>query len=287
MKNAVPLPPASKPQVQPDRGQIVRVVHQASQRTGADFGFMLANASLESSMAPGAKNRTSSATGLFQFTESTWLAMVKDHGARHGLGQYAKAIQAKPGGGVTVADPALRREILELRKDPQLSALMAGEYARQNERYLEKRLGRQVGTAEIYAAHFFGPNGAAKLLQAVDRTPGAAAADVLPSAAKANRSLFYAKDGTPRSAGDLMALLARKIDRNDDARPPVQVADVPIPKLKPGSGTALAESTICPLPPHANALLLAQMYDGFESPLPEGEEMAAIELPVDADDDVT
>src|SRR3546814_13293493 len=86
--------------------------------------------------------------------------MVNTNGAEHGLDQYADKISGAGDGSYTVKDDALRREILGLRTDPRLNALMAGEYAKDNEAHLERTVGGKIGTTELYLSHFLGAGGA-------------------------------------------------------------------------------------------------------------------------------
>jgi len=202
--------------VSPTQREIRNSLANAANRTGVDFDFLLAKARVESGLRPGAAARSSSAAGLFQFTQSTWLSVIRDHGAKHGLAREAAAVMTDRSGAVDVADPALKREILALRKDPKVSALMAAEYARQNERYLETRLGREAGPADLYAAHLFGPAGAVRFLKALDADPAASAASLLPGAARANKSIFYA-GGRARTVAEIQDWLAGRLDLG---RPP-------------------------------------------------------------------
>ena len=121
--------------------RIEQAFQSASTTTGADFGYLVKTAERESNFNVTAKAKTSSATGLFQFIESTWLETLKQAGAEHGLGDYAKDIKQRRDGKYIVSDPARRREILDLRKDPEIASLMAGELTSKNGAYLEKRLG--------------------------------------------------------------------------------------------------------------------------------------------------
>lgn len=185
---------------------VVRAVQQASAATGVDFAYLMDKAGVESGYRTDVKASTSSATGLFQFTEGTWLSMVEQHGAKYGLGVYADKINNG-----SVSDPATRKEILNLRKDPRLSAIFAAELANDNKSYLENELGRPVGNTELYMAHFLGAGGAAKFLKALDKNPNQPAASLLPDAAKANLNVFY--DGTrPKSVGQIFDNFAAKFD---------------------------------------------------------------------------
>lgn len=186
-------------------------IRQAALNTGMDFSYLLHQAKIESGFNPNAKARTSSATGLFQFTEQTWLATVKKHGAQQGLDWAAAAIQKGANGRYHVADPNLRQAILNLRKDPQSAASMAAEFASDNRAYLERHLGRPVESVDLYLAHFLGAGGASKFLSAQDADPSTAAAAVVPAAARANRSVFYKSDGTPRTLAEVRDAFAAKL----------------------------------------------------------------------------
>ena len=186
-------------------------IQQAAARTGVDFGYLLGQAKIESGFDPNAKARTSSATGLFQFIEQTWLATVKQHGDKHGLGWAANSISQGANGRYHVSDPATRRAILDLRKEPTAASSMAAEFAADNQNYLENSLGRPVESVDLYLAHFLGAGGAQKFLSAHDSNPDAAAAPILPAAARANRSIFYAKNGAARSFAEIRERFAAKL----------------------------------------------------------------------------
>jgi hypothetical protein len=154
--------------------------------------------------------RGSSATGLFQFIEQTWLSVVKQAGKALGLGGYADSIQQTPSGRYVVQDAAVRQEIMQLRKDPAANAVMAGAFTQQNAATLAKRIGRKPNDGELYMAHFFGPYGASKLIRKVGEDPTANAASVFPAAARANRPIFYDRQGNARSVSGVYAELTRR-----------------------------------------------------------------------------
>jgi hypothetical protein len=188
-------------------------IRRAADATGVNFSMLVETARRESAMNPNARASTSSATGLFQFIESTWLDMVRRHGADHGLGAQANALR-------TGANAETRREILALRSDPEISARMAGELARENATTLQARLGRAPGAGELYAAHVMGPGGALRLIEAAQQ--GASnAVSLFPREAAANRGLFYA-NGQPRSAQGLLDRLQLDADASIGAPQQVQ-----------------------------------------------------------------
>tara|TARA_R110000868_G_scaffold115630_2_gene308688 strand:- start:6143 stop:7171 length:1029 start_codon:yes stop_codon:yes gene_type:complete len=190
--------------------QITAALQSASEKTGTDFSYLLKTAMRESSLNCNAKSATSSACGLFQFTEQSWLGTMKQDGGDLGLGRYADAITRTTDGKYVVTDPAARREILALRNDPEVSALMAGAYTSQSKDSLEGRLGREVNGGELYIAHFLGAGGAGKLISGTEQNPNARADEMFPAAAAANRSIFYNRDGSARSVSEVYTNLVAK-----------------------------------------------------------------------------
>lgn len=181
---------------------------RASEATGAGFDVLYNMARRESSLDPAAKAKTSSAAGLFQFIEQTWLGAVKNYGSRHGLNVEAAAITTTSSGKFVVADQTKRDDILNMRFDPAKAAALAGELIQENKAGLESRLGRGVDAAEVYAAHFLGLGGALKLLRAA---PDDNAAELLPAAAAANRNVFYEGDRA-KTIKEVMTSLAKSMN---------------------------------------------------------------------------
>jgi hypothetical protein len=187
------------PGAQATGGRVQNAIASASASTGVSFHYLYHQANIESGLNPNAHATTSSASGLYQFTDQTWLGMMKLHGAEHGMSWAANAITRGSNGHYSVADDTTRREILALRKSPETSAAMAGEYASDNKSYLEAKLGREATSTDLYMAHFLGPAGAARFLKARDANGDQAAASVMPAAAHANKWVFWDKSGSARS----------------------------------------------------------------------------------------
>lgn len=183
-------------------------IQRASSATGVDFGFLLGTAKRESGYNPGAKAQTSSAAGLFQFTEQTWLATLKKHGSKYGYARYADLIQPGADGKLHVNGAEARRAVMDLRLDAHAASLMAGELTTEHASYLRGRVGRDPTPGELYAAHFLGPQGSARLIEAARNSPQASAASLFPDAAAANHAIFF-RQGRASSVGEVYANLTR------------------------------------------------------------------------------
>lgn len=201
-------------QIQPNN-QAVHVtgaIKQAAKTTGASFDYLLTTAQIESNLNPNAKAATSSAHGLFQFIDQTWFSTMKAAGPALGYANLADAIRQGPDGRFEVPDQATRDAIMKLRSDPKVSAMMAGAFTRSNAAQLAGELGRPPSEGELYIAHFLGPDGASRLIGAAVTRPNARAADVFPSAAGANRPIFYDRGGNARSVIDVYRVLTERYE---------------------------------------------------------------------------
>lgn len=185
------------------------VLNSAGKKNGVDFDYLLQTAMRESSLNPTAKAQTSSATGLFQFLESTWLQVMKDEGPRLGYQSYADAITKDADGDYVIKDAKLRQEVLALREDPQIAADLAAAFTRNNGAYLQEKFGRMPSPGELYIAHFLGAQGAEKMFTAGLSNPDQVAANLFPKQAKANRTIFYSQ-GQPRTIREVYRALVAK-----------------------------------------------------------------------------
>lgn len=140
-------------------------------------------AQAESGGDPNAQSKTSSASGLFQFTNKTWADMVAKYGNQTGI---------------KFAD----------KNNPQAQATMAGLLAKDNVQSLQNTLGRMPTKGELYMAHVLGAGGASSLIKA---NPSQEAITLFPrNVSDANRSLFF-NGRQPRSVAELQQLLASKV----------------------------------------------------------------------------
>lgn len=183
-------------------------IDRAGTRNAVDFDYLVETAKRESSLNPQARASASSATGLFQFIDSTWLEVMKAEGPRLGYGDLAGHIEER-GGDLVVRDPQIRQQILDLRTDPQVASDMAAAFTRRNGEYLQDKFGRMPSPGELYIAHFLGVRGAERFFQAGLEQPNANAAELFPAPAAANRSIFY-DNGRPRSVREVYEVLVAR-----------------------------------------------------------------------------
>jgi hypothetical protein len=145
------------------------MIVMAAKYADVDPAYMAATAGRESNFVATAqpisnKRAVSSATGVYQFIDSTWNTMVKRYGAQYGI---------------TLKTP---------KTDPRANALMGAEYAKENKAYLESILHRKIQPTEMYMAHLLGAGGALSIIKARST---ALAINVRPDAVSGNRALFY------------------------------------------------------------------------------------------------
>jgi hypothetical protein len=197
---------------------LATALNAAGQRSGVDFNYLLQTAIRESSLNPSAKAATSTATGLFQFLESTWLEVMKEEGPRLGYQRYADAITATSDGDYVITDRALREEVLALREDPQIAADLAAAFTRNNGAYLQQRFGRMPSPGELYIAHFLGAKGAETMFTAGLAEPDQLAAALFPRQAKANPTIFY-DDGKARTIRQVYRVLVARHEGAPAASP--------------------------------------------------------------------
>jgi len=221
--------------------EVVAAIKSASRETGSDFAYLLATAQRESNLDNTAKSKGSSATGLFQFIDQTWLSLIKRYGGEHDLGHYADAISRTESGRLVVGTPETKSAILALREDPEISALMAGEAAAATKQSLECALGRAVCAGELYAAHFLGESGARRLIGLNEQRSGTRADLAFPEAAKANRNVFYHADGRAKTVGEVHAWA---MGEQPASPAPVQQPQLAVASEAPRASNGMPASTV-------------------------------------------
>lgn len=198
--------PSVKPVQVP--AHLAQALTRAGDKNGVDFDYLLQTAMRESSLDPEAKAKTSSAVGLFQFIEGTWLEVLKEEGPKLGYGSISDKIE-RTSDGYQISDPKVKAAVLSLRENPEMSADLAGAFTRRNGSYLQEKFGRMPSPGELYIAHFMGARGAEKFFNLGLSNPEANAASHFPSQARANEPIFYA-NGKPRTIKQVYQVLVAK-----------------------------------------------------------------------------
>jgi hypothetical protein len=197
------------------RKDVLAAIRLGSIRTGVDFSFLMELASVESSFNPTARAARSTATGLFQFRDRTWLEAIQTFGADYGLNDYATRLEliedAEHEQQPIVRDP-LQLEVLALRLNPRLSTLMATENIKRNLWIMTDKTGRKPGRTDLYLSHYLGTDGAVTFLKALDERPDAIAGDIFPDEAARDTGVFQTRQGRLRTLAEVYRWFDRKFD---------------------------------------------------------------------------
>lgn len=160
----------------------------------------------------------SSAYGLGQFLDGTWLEMVRKHGGKYGVENADSLTRAQanaPG----------------IRDNPRLQAAMLAEFTREN-LAAGARLGGPDPDANVYAMHNLGSADARKFLEALRATPNARADQVLSDRVISGNPSLYGDGGRTiaqayRAMGEHMDAYQSFADRVPDPgqqQPPASTA---------------------------------------------------------------
>jgi len=199
------------------------VIRTASKKVGVEESIMLAMAKQESGFNPDAKAGTSSAKGLYQFINKTWDGMVEKYG------KVYPELAAGP-------------------MDALASAIAGALFIKENSQYLKKN-NIPINGTNIYAAHFLGPGGARILLSADPNTLGST---LMPGPAAANKNIFFKKDGSPNTIGEIINILYGKVGAAAE-----KYAALLNGTPSPAPGTALAAAPVAPTPTTGSAIASA------------------------------
>ena len=190
--------------------EIESAIERGAEVTGVSPIYLRRTAVAESGLRPSASAEASSARGLFQFLEGTWLVMVHRYGTELGLSRAASEIEIDGSGHARVKDPAARAAILALRADPLVSTAVAGMLTRENADRLSASGLSADDARTLYAAHVLGAHGAVVLYNRLLHRPQDPGVRTFRTAARSNPALFQA-GGHPLSVEGLVQVLQRKV----------------------------------------------------------------------------
>jgi len=196
--------------------EVLAAIQLSHLRTGVAFSYLAELAAVESRFDPATRSVSSTAAGLYQFTEDTWLQVMRAHGEKYGLSDYAAQIEYVPNGAgsgrLVVPDTEWRQQILDLRYSARISALMAAEFANDNQRKLVSALNRETNPTDLYFAHFLGVADAIAFLSLLQVMPDQIAGKLFPEAATANGAIFHPPGEKARTVAEVYALFDRKFN---------------------------------------------------------------------------
>lgn len=243
--------------ITPERQRYIDLITKISTAQGVDPSYLIATAKAESSLTPDVQAGSTSATGLFQFTESTWFGVVAKYGAQFGFSEQAvrlakNRVDKKARGPYSAAERAL----LDLRKDPQASTSLVTAFTKENVASLTKKLGRAPNPGETYMAAFLGAAGAGTFMKGLYSNPNAPAYSyVSRDAARKNMSIFFfgGNPARPRTAQQVFDYMTGKIYRfgGDDRKPVLLNGEKTTP-----TPTAVPPKTGGPIQPPPKPLVL-------------------------------
>jgi hypothetical protein len=204
---------------------ILAAIRLGSRRTGMDFSFLMELAATESSFDPASIAPKTSAAGLYQFKDETWLEAVRNYGKKYGMEVYAEQVEEYTDHAgkkrLRIPDPVIQAYVLALRHNPRVSALLAAEYVKHNGKRLTNTLDLEPGHTELYLTHFFGTTGAISFLKTLYEHPDRIADEVFPVAARTNQAIFHPKSRKPRTIAEIYKMFQQKFSntRYEDANP--------------------------------------------------------------------
>ena len=168
--------------------------------TGASFEYLLTTAQIESNLNPAAQAPTSSAKGLYQFIDQTWLATMKEAGAV----ARARPLRRRDRAGrrtaaTTCPIPAARSAIMNLRNDPDGERHDGRRFHAQQCRAACRRDRPPADRRRTLYRAFPRRRWRRQADRRGQHSPRRNAAAMFPQAAAANRSIFYDGAGHARS----------------------------------------------------------------------------------------
>lgn len=177
----------------------LQAIKAVAAATGVDENLMLGIAYQESRLVANAGAKGSSAKGLFQFIDTTWISAVDKYATRAGL----DPVLLKRGMG-TANDP---------RFNPVWNSIIAAFHLTDMYKQAKKDLGRDPLPEEVYMYHGFGAGGAKYFLSKRDNEDSVAVTlgSSIKNYPKSNRAWFYNSDGSTKTVGGVKAFFRDKV----------------------------------------------------------------------------
>ncbi len=186
---------------------IIDALHNASQKTNISFELLVMKAMIESDLGRVTQSKTSSARGVFQYIEPTWIVLMKRYGNRIGYSEYADSIKysAEHKKHMVQSQTISRQDVLDLRENPRIAALIKGYQIQDEVKILAQfKNGARVNATDHYIAHMLGLTMARKFYEFQQTESPIILANLknryFSEAVSLNRSFFYDKTGNGLNA---------------------------------------------------------------------------------------
>lgn len=170
----------------------------AAKMAGVDPQAMIAFAGIESSFNPGTGNSSTSAQGLYQFTDGTWTEVLTKYGPKYGI------------------------PLGTSKFDARANALMAAEYMKYNASIIKSKIGKNPSLVDLYAAHMSGPGGGPAIMKAFYSNPGMDVISALRNGGIKNETIagmiranptVYGSQQVPKSVAQVVAVYQNAINK--------------------------------------------------------------------------
>jgi hypothetical protein len=219
------------------------LLSSAAEKTGTDPALLAKIVNYESGFNPDARplrkdgSRISSAHGLGQMIDSTWVQMVRSHGEQFGIQ------------GASKMSPS---DALSLRGDAQLQANLTAALTAKNVA-TGRRIGGANDDANVYALHNLGDGDGSKFLRALKANPSAAVSSVLPPNVIANNPDLYA--GGNLSVADAYSRMGSRMAKGQRFADAMSLAAPVAPKMLGAPSAAMPAIPKIPAAPSSEIML--------------------------------
>ncbi len=196
-------------------------IYQASIATHIDFELLLITAMIESDLGRVTKSSTSSARGIFQYIEPTWLVLIKRYGARIGQKNYASAITINTESylpEITDASQFTKKDILSLRDNTKIAALIKANQLKDEAKIVAKyKAGQRINATDHYIVHMLGLSQARTFYTLLKNESSNILANLnnkgFKEAIRLNPTFFYNAQNKALSAAEAYTQFHRKISQ--------------------------------------------------------------------------
>ncbi len=202
---------------------LVDTLYNVAKKTDTDFKLLVITAMIESDLGRVTISSKSTARGIYQYIEPTWLVLMKRYGGRIGYQHYSDSITFNAqtrtpevkGGMIT------RQKILDLRYDNKIAALIKAYQIKDEKRILETyKNGQNITVTDHYIAHMLGLSLARTFYKLKNTESDFILANLkdrnFKEAVSLNKSFFYTQTGDALNASQAYVQFDRKISQKFD-----------------------------------------------------------------------